>query len=358
MDFHRPDLNNVNSEVVQYIEALEAELERLRKGGARARPRAKEAEEEEDFSVSELVTEEPPTTIQVITATASGIGKRTARHLYQRQRRGGMGVFDLDAPGDEPPVILVLADESQSVLLVTRQGRAFRMPVNQIPEAPLRGRGESIISKMKLGPEETLGAILPIWAQGYIVLASQTGMVRLLRHHVFGEYMKPGAALFDARSFGPLAAACWTSGEDDLFIATQQGKAVRFPEKLVPPQGGVGIRLSEGDQVVAITGVDDQSNVFLLGADGRGAIRRMEGFNANKAPGAGGKIAITTDRLVGAMTIEEASDIFVISRLSKIIRFQAAEVPAKEGVVQGVNCMSFRADEAVALTASFPSRES
>jgi DNA gyrase subunit A len=147
-----------------------------------------------------------------------------------------------------------------------------------IPETPVR-RG-SIISKLNLGPEESLGAILPIWAQGYIALASQTGMVRLLHHHVFGEYrnLEP---LFDARTFGPLAAACWTSGEDDLFIATQQGKAVRFPEKLVPPQGGVGIRLSEGDQVVAITGVDVQSHVFLLGADGRGTIRRMEGLNAN-----------------------------------------------------------------------------
>jgi DNA gyrase/topoisomerase IV subunit A len=84
----------------------------------------------------------------------------------------------------------------------------------------------------------------------------------------------------------------------------------------------------------------------------------MEGFNANKAPGAGGKIAINTDQLVGAVTVEEASDIFAISQLSKIIRFQAAEVPAKEGVVQGVNCMSFRADEAVALIATLPSQES
>jgi DNA gyrase subunit A len=342
----RPELSNLPGDVIAYIEALEQELAHLQSEEAAA------ARNEVPLEPSE-----PPTTVQVISISAAGVAKRTPRHLYLRQRRGGMGVFDLDAPGDEPPALLTLADESQSILLVTRQGRAFRMAVSLIPETPVRGRGESIISKMNLGPDESMGAILPVWAQGYIAFASQTGMVRLLRHHVFGEYMKPGAALFDARSFGPLAAACWTSGEDDLFIATQQGKAVRFPEKLVPPQGGVGIRLGEGDQVVAITGVDEQSHVFLLGSDGRGTIRRMEGFNANKAPGAGGKIAFTTDQLVGAATIEEASDLFVISRLSKVIRFQAAEVPAKEGVVQGVNCMSFRADEAVALTASLPSRD-
>jgi hypothetical protein len=67
MDFNRPDLNNVNSDVVQYIEALEAELVRLRKVGTRSRPKVKEAEEDEDVFVSELEPEEPPTTIQVIT---------------------------------------------------------------------------------------------------------------------------------------------------------------------------------------------------------------------------------------------------------------------------------------------------
>jgi DNA gyrase/topoisomerase IV subunit A len=75
----------------------------------------------------------------------------------------------------------------------------------------------------------------------------------------------------------------------------------------------------------------------------------MAGFSPNKAPGAGGKTAMKTDHLVGAAAVDETGDIFIISRLSKIIRFQAAEIPAKEGVVQGVNCMALRADETVAL---------
>jgi DNA gyrase subunit A len=181
-------------------------------------------------------------------------------------------------------------------------------------------------------------------------------MVRLLRHHVFGEYMKPGMALFDARSFGNLASACWTSGDGDLFVATRLGRAIRFPEKLVPPQGGLGIRLSDGDTATSIAGVNDDSRVFLAGADGRGTIRLMEGFNPNKAPGAGGKAALSTDQLIGAAPVEETSEIFIISKLAKIIRFRAAEVPGKEGVVQGVNCMSFRADHAVAFAVSTPER--
>lgn len=93
----------------------------------------------------------------------------------------------------------------------------------------------------------------------------------------------------------------------------------------------------------------EESSVFLLSADGKGSLRQMAGFAANKAPGAGGKVALKTDHLVGAVTTADGDDLFVISKLGKIIRFQAVEVPAKEGVVQGVNCMALRADETTAL---------
>ena len=79
----------------------------------------------------------------------------------------------------------------------------------------------------------------------------------------------------------------------------------------------------------------------------------MTGFGANKAPGAGGKVAMKADALVGALAVAEGFDLFLISRLGKLIRFQASEVPAKEGVVQGVNCMSLRSDFCAALSAGF-----
>lgn len=105
-----------------------------------------------------------------------------------------------------------------------------------------------------------------------------------------------------------------------------------------------------GDDVVSITGVTPENSVFLIGADGKGTIRVMSGFAANKAPGSGGKIVMKTDHLIGAATIKKSDDIFAMSRLSKVIRFQANEVPSKTGVVQGVNCMTLRADEVTTFT--------
>jgi len=337
MPIQRPELNNVNPAILSYIESLEAEIDRLL------------GKTSVDAEEVETIPPEMPTTINIITATAEGFAKRTPRHHYSRQRRGGMGIFDLDVADDQAPSILALADQGQTLLLLTSLGRAFQIPLTAIPETPIRGKGVSITSKLNLADDEKLVTMLPIQAQGYLAAISLSGMVRLLRHHVFGEYMKPGMPIYDYRSFGPLAAACWSPGECDLFIATRQGRAIRFAEKLVPPQGCLGIRLTDNDLPVAIAPVYEDSGVFILGADGRGTIRDMRGFNPNKAPGAGGKYAIANDQLIAAAPVNPNDDIFIISRLSKIIRFRAEEVPMKEGVVQGVNCMSFRADSAAAI---------
>jgi DNA gyrase subunit A len=351
MELQRPNLSQVDEAVRAYIEALEAEIARLQHKPKASRP-APADEELEPEAISE--PSEPPTTLNIITATASGIAKRSARHLYTRQRRSGMGVFDLDVPEDEQPSILAIADESDYLLVITNMARAFRMPVNAIPQGEVRERGQDITGRFNLGENEKLAAILPDRAEGYVAMVSKRGNVRMLRHHVFGEYMKPGTSLYDPKTFGPLACACRTPGDGDLFIATRQGKAIRFSEKLVPPAGGLGIRLAAGDEAVAITPVYADSGVFLIGADGKGTIRQMEGFSANKSPGAGGKIAFNTDHLIGASAVNVDDDIFVISRLSKIIRFPASQVPPKEGVVQGVICMSLRADETTAMVVSQP----
>lgn len=343
MPIKRPDLSKVDPSILDYIESLESELERLQ-----GLPSSGGNEDETPLQESS----EPPTTIQVITATAGGFAKRTPRHLYSRQRRGGMGIFDLDIPDELAPTILAIADQGHTILLLTSLGRAFQIPLSTILEGPVRSRGASIVSKLKFAPEETLVALLPVQAQGYLAAVSQRGMVRMLRHHVFGDYMKPGMAIYDFKSFGALAAVCWSPGDCDLLIATREGRAIRFSDKLVPPQGCLGIRLTETDLPVAITPVYDDSGVFLLGADGRGTIRDMRGFNPNKAPGAGGKSAIANEEVIAAQVLGPNDDIFIISRLSKIIRFRAEEVPVKEGVVQGVNCMSFRADSAVAVVIS------
>ncbi len=341
MTLERPDLSHISPEILAYIESLEAELTRLR-DGSRSRRRSVPAEPAEPS--------EPPTTVCLVTMSKSGALKRTYRHLYTRQRRSGMGIFDLDTTEADPPIFLTLVDESADLLFITNFGCGYRLSIASLPAAQIRERGQDLNGLLTMQPGETVRGMLPAQDEGYVAVLSERGYVRLLRHNYLGEKMRPGTPLFDTGRFGSVAAGSWTSGEGELFIATRKGKGIRFREKMVHANGSLGIRLDRKDEVVAITGITKDSGVLLIGADGKGTIRMMSGFAANKAPGSGGKTALKTDHLIGAAAIKDSDDVFAISRLSKVIRFQAIGIPPKTGVVQGVNCMSLRSDVVTALT--------
>ena len=159
MTHEKPDLSQIPPQIRDYIEALEAEIERLRPTRSRRSPARFDDGELDNLDLSELLEPaEEQTTINVITATGNGFAKRTPRHLYSRQRRGGMGVFDLDTSEDNPPAILTLADETQNLLLLTNLGRAFRLPVAHIEETPVRGARSKYHRQAKFGRRRTAGS--------------------------------------------------------------------------------------------------------------------------------------------------------------------------------------------------------
>jgi DNA gyrase subunit A len=349
----RPDLSGVPVEVQTYIKQLESQIKILRdlhetdSDTGKLPVSGKSIKQPPDFEIAEA-----PTSINVITATQGGIAKRTHRHEYTIQKRGGMGVFGLETTEDDPPTMLTLADDSEFLLLITNLARVFRIKVSEISEAQIRAKGKSIIQKLGLHPNEHPVVLIRDRAEGYLCLVSRNGMLRFFRHHIFGAYMKPGTSLSDHTTFGQVATACWSHGDQDLFVATKSGRAIRFPQKLIPPHGIQAIRLKEGDSVIGIAPVNDNSGVFLLGDDGKGTVRLMKGFSANKAPGGGGKIAMHTNRLVCAICTDDQDDIFIITKLGKIIRFRINEIPPKEGVVQGVVCISLRSDTPTTVTSN------
>lgn len=344
MILERPDLTGLDLAVIAYIEALEAELDDLRN---------RDEESSSSRAESTLEPSEPPTTINVISISEQGHAKRTPRHLYFRQRRGGMGVFDLDSVEGDSPAFLLVADESAGLILVTNQARAFRLAVADLPESPVRSRGQSLLESFPLRPDEQLALAFADRATGergaYVALVTKRGQVRRIGSQYLGKGLQPGTVLYNISEGGAPAAICWTTGNDELLIVTRQGQAIRFSERLVPVRGCLGLRVDPNDEVIGVAATSAEGGVFLLTADGKGTIRLLPGFSANKSPGTGGKVAMKSEAVIGATAVDSHHDIFAISQLGKIIRFQAAEVPAKEGVVQGVNCMSLRADVCTAL---------
>ncbi len=335
----RPNLDNVDDKIRGYIEYLEG---RLLSGRAR-----KPAETRPTLEPSE-----PETTINIITLSADLNIKRTPRHLYIRQRRSGIGVLDVETDEETQPIVLCEADANDDILIVSEEGRIFRIPVAKISEVDRRERGAAVGDLIRLKPSERVVALLPADGGLYVNLISERGRVRHIRKTYLSPSMTQGIRYHNISEGGYVTSACWSSGGDDLFIATRNGLGIRFSEKQVPNTGVLGMRVAPDDSTIAIATTSEDGGILVIGHDGKGSIRLMKGFRKNKAPGAGGKVALKTDRLVGVQSVESGNDVFIVSQMGKMIRFSADEIPSKTGVVQGVNCMTLRADAVAAVTVS------
>ena len=191
MNSECPDLSQTSPEVRAYIEALEAERLRMQTNQPTRRKTA----------VSQ--PSEPPTSQQVITISQQGVAKRTARHLYGRQRRSGIGVFDLDVAEPDFPAHLVVADESDRLLLFSNLGRVFPLNVaNIVQTEELRTLGESIIGRFPFHANEKIIGALPNNGGQYIILASQRGWVQRVAVSYFGKSLIPGMTFHDVTQGG------------------------------------------------------------------------------------------------------------------------------------------------------------
>lgn len=341
----RPDLSNIPQSVLEYIEFLESNIGQIKSIN---RDRA-EASQSSD---STPLNPEPPTSAQILTLSKLGFAKRTFRHLYLPQHRGGTGNLDLEVDNVDEHLLAADLDKATTLLVFSNQGRVFRIPLTRIPEKALREQGEWIWERIELNTGEKAAAVLSLQAAGFVTMITRHGRIRSLRHHLFGEHMRPGMSVFSPQEHGDLVAACWTPGDADILVSTRQGMGIRFSEKSIPPLGDQAIKLAEGDEIASLAPVYDQTEVFIASADGRGATRAMNGFAPNKKMGGSGKILMKSNAVVGVVPVRPDDHIFELTRQGKIIRFPAHEVPVTEAPVQGVNCILLRGDEVISVIKS------
>ncbi|MFT5196566.1 MAG: DNA gyrase subunit A [Cellvibrionaceae bacterium] len=338
----RPDLTDASDEIEAYIAYLENAL--------KEKPQAKSQNKTvslEPAALAEPELTEPETTVQVITLSHAGCMKRTPRHLYGRQRRAGMGVFEIDLPEDDRPKQIIFADVESDLIALTNFARIYKIPVAEIKETPVRGKGcllADLLAGKGMHEREHVKTLLAGSGQAIAILTERGHVITRNKN-----FIKNGAILYDVNTISSPQSACWSTGKDEIFVGTKKGLAIRFATGQVSTKGTSAIRLDEGDGLLGIAAVEPTGGVLLVSADGRGTIRLMEGFRPNKSPGGGGKVALKTEKMAGMVTADPADDVFIISSLCKMIRFNAGDIPAKTGAVQGVHLMTLRADEVTAV---------
>lgn len=351
----------------RYIVALEQENGRLRqellelRATASRRERAAVAREGREQSASAAVpTPRYGDDIMVITVTAQGQCKRTPVNDYSAQRRGGIGVFDIQVSRDDRVAQVLIGRVGGALLVLSSRGRAFRVPVETLPLTEVRGRGTSLPDRLLFTEGETIGALLALDderdSRQNVLIATATGWLRSLHRNYVGPRLQPGTLLVDPARGGAPVAAALSSGSDDVLVALRSGVAYRFAEQLIRREGVRGIQVRPDDAVCGLAGVviNHEEQIFLVTGEGLGTRREEDTFPSNKSPGGQGKVIMKTDALVGVATVGERSEIFCASGQGKIIRFAAAEVPTKAGNVQGAVVMDCRSDRLTAVAVVTP----
>lgn len=286
----------------------------------------------------------------VVVLTKNNYIKRLKSTAFRTQKRGGKGITTATKEDDE--IFLVIPTMNHSDLLYfTTKGRVFTLPAYEIPETTRIAKGQPIINMLNLQKDESIAAILDITREKnkYLFFVSEGGVVKKLDMEDVKNIRANGLKVVGVRDGDNLSWVKTTSGHDNIFIATREGKAIQFHEDDVRAMGraaaGVrGIHIKGEDRVieVAIVG-DDKQFVFIVTENGLGKITDIEEYRNQKRGGAGVKaMAVTakTGKLVSAKILsaeeKEVCDVLLMSKAGQTVRISLKGIRTTSRVTQGV----------------------
>ena len=175
-----------------------------------------------------------------VTVTRGGYLKRTAVDTYRRQSRGGKGRIGMGTRAEDVVEHLIIASTHSYLLIFTNRGRVYWLKVYEIPDAGTSGKGKNINGLIHLQPDETVKAFLPVrdfQPGSFIVMVTRDGVIKKCELTEFDNPMSRGIIAISLDESDELIAACLSTGEDYMFLASREGKAIRFPEKEVRAMG-------------------------------------------------------------------------------------------------------------------------
>ena len=297
----------------------------------------------------------------VITMTHSGYIKRQPVSEYKAQHRGGMGIT-AHKPKDEDFVEkLFISSTHDEILFFSSFGKVYCIKAYEIPEAQRQARGRAIVNLLQIDQNEKITAIIPLTedrTSGYIAMATRNGLIKKTAIEEFANIRKVGKIAIKIVEGDELISVQFTTGEDELIIASREGKCIRFSEKDVRPlgrdtQGVKAMDLSEGDQLVDMLVIKPDCEVLTITSGGYGKRSDVEDYRLQGRAGKGIKAGVFNEKtgyLVNLKIVSEEEDIMIISNNGTIIRMHVTDISKIGRNTQGVRVMRLKDGEVATVT--------
>ncbi|MFA7619272.1 MAG: DNA gyrase subunit A [Thiohalomonadaceae bacterium] len=305
----------------------------------------------EDLSLEDLITDEPV----VVTLSHEGYAKAQPLDDYRAQRRGGRGKSATAMKEEDFIDKMFVANTHDTILCFSSRGRVYWLKVYELPQAGRGARGKPIVNLLPLESDERINAVLPVreYEEGkYVFMATASGTVKKTPLVDFSRPRTSGIIAIDLVDDDILVDVAITEGNRDILLFNDAGKVIRFNEQDVRPMGRVsrgvrGIRLS-GDQKVISLIVAAEGYVLTATENGYGKRTPMSEYPRH-GRGGQGVISIQTSerngKVVGAVLVEESSEIMLITNAGTLVRTRATEVSITSRNTQGVKLISLGAEE-------------
>ena len=174
----------------------------------------------------------------VVTVTHGGYVKRVPVSAYRAQRRGGKGRAGMATREDDFVVLLFVANTHTPVLFFSSRGIVYKLKVWRLPLGAPQARGKAFVNLLPLGEGETITTVMPMpedeasWSTLNVMFATARGGVRRNELSDFVNVNQNGkiAMKFEGDDAGDrLIGVGVCSEEQDVLLATRQGRAMRFP---------------------------------------------------------------------------------------------------------------------------------
>jgi DNA gyrase subunit A len=335
------------------LQLIKEEMQEIRKEHGDER-RTEILKDATDIEVEDLIAEED----MVVTISHEGYVKRSPVSLYRAQRRGGKGLTGVKPKEEDFVEMLFVASSHDYLLFFTNKGRVHWKKVHEVPEAGRASRGKAIVNLLDLQPGERVATTLAVrdFEEGkFVVMATKEGLVKKTELVSYSHPRAAGIVAIKINEEDELIAVRVSSGEQDIFLTTRQGKSIRFHETEIRSMGRVaagnlGVRLEKGDEVVGMEALAEGATILTVTENGYGKRTLTEEYRIQGRGGKGILTIKTTERngkVVYAYQVTEEDQLMIITASGKIIRMRVSDIKVIGRNTQGVRLIQLADGEKV-----------
>lgn len=288
----------------------------------------------------------------VISLTHGGYVKRMSVSEYHAQKRGGVGISAHKTKEEDFVERILITSTHSDLLFFTNFGKVYSIRAYEVPEAQRQAKGRAVINLLPLMQDEKVEALLSFekGQEGNLIIATRNGLIKKTDLKEFASIMKSGKIAIKLVEGDKLINVGLTSGDNEILVASNKGKCIKFNEKNVRPMGrtsqGVrSMKLDSDDYIVDMAILNPDTQLITITENGFGKRTNPEDYRLQTRGGKGikaGNFNEKTGKLVALKVVNEEEDLMLISDNGVIIRMAAADVRMVGRSSLGVKVMRLR----------------